>query len=370
MLRLSEMAAPPATESSDALEEEEEEEQPPLGGASVVAGRYILRGTLGRGGMSTVFRAEEVGSGAPVALKIMGTSGEDDDETRRRFMREAGILASIRHPNVVALYGFGKATVGEDEVFYMAMELAEGETLAAILRRDGPMPALRAIDTFHQIVTALACAHRQGIVHRDLKPANVVLSRDEHGRSMVKVLDFGVGKILGDARQALTREGSLLGSPRYMSPEQVLGGPIDARADLYAVGIMLYEALSGRLPFPTGPLTATLLAHCNSPVPPMRERTPDVAVPDALERLARWCLEKSPEKRPPSAEAVLGVLDACAHSLRRPPPPVPAWAEAQTAPETATAPRRRAVPTSWLVALALVVGVFAVLGAALCVAHI
>jgi serine/threonine-protein kinase len=317
---------------------------------STLADQYIVRALLGRGGMSTVYRAEEVRSGAPVALKIMGTTGEDDEEARRRFMREAGILARIRHPNVVSLYGFGEAAVGDDEVYFMAMELAEGETLAAVLRREGAMPALRAIDVFRQIASALACAHRQGIVHRDLKPANVVLSRDEGGRLIVKVLDFGVGKILGDGRQALTREGSLLGSPRYMPPEQVLGRPVDARADLYALGIMLYEALCGRLPFPTGPLSATLLAHCNAPVPPMRERNPAVDVPEPLERLARWCLEKSPEQRPADADAVIAALDASARAL--------------------CPPRPRAIPIRWIVALALVVGVCIGLGAALCVVHI
>lgn len=275
----------------------------------VVGGKYRVEEILGRGGMGTIYVAEQQPLGRKVALKVLhsnlGDSG-GDPEFQKRFLLEAATLSQLAHPNIVVVHDYG--SLEEDEAAcFMAMELLDGRTISDVLRAEGTFDAARALSITREIARALRAAHGLGVIHRDLKPGNVMLCRSAEGEQ-VKVLDFGLVKVLRDDSEELTAEGRFLGSPRYMSPEQIQRLPMDGRSDLYALGVILYRMLSGDVPFAGDHAVQTLMAHLQHPVPRIEDKT-SVWVPPAVEQMVYKLLEKEPEKRYASAQALIDAID-------------------------------------------------------------
>jgi serine/threonine-protein kinase len=286
---------------------------------TVIAERYTIVGRVGAGGMGTVYRAEQAPMNREVALKVLRRDLGRDPETAARFHREAHTLSALKHPNTVTIFDFGQT---DDGLLYLAMELLEGEMLSSRLKRVGPMDVPLAIRIAAGVLRSLAEAHSRGIIHRDLKPDNIFLAR-VHGRpdedEIVKVVDFGIAKIR-DGERGLeplqTQEGTVFGTPRYMSPEQAQGKSLDGRSDLYAVGVLLFHMLTGQPPF-TDDDAVVVMAHHIKTVPPLvRTLAPARPIPARLERLVQRALEKDPIHRPQTAEAFLAELEATADEAR------------------------------------------------------
>ena len=269
--------------------------------------RYRILSTIAQGGMGKVYRAEQASLGRLVALKVLrpGYGGDNDPDFHKRFFLEASIASKLKHPNTVTIFDYGRT---EDDIFYIAMELLEGRTLQHLLRDEGPLDAERMIHIAAQICCALREAHGLGVVHRDLKPANVYIVKHGDEREFAKVLDFGLVKDTRERSDQLTQTGMFLGSPRYMSPEQIQAGTIDPRVDIYALGVMMYEMLTGKVPFDSANTVEILMAHVNAPVPPMRVQHSLAPVPPALEKLVRRCMAKSPYDRLTSMQDLLSAL--------------------------------------------------------------
>jgi serine/threonine protein kinase len=242
---------------------------------------------LGSGGMGQVFRVEDQTSGQTLALKVLHPLDNDDSDRVRRFQREIQILTRIRHPAVLRILDWGTSPTG----LYFVTELVDGEDLKLVIRKRGPWPATEAAPLGATLADALAAAHAQGVVHRDVKPNNVMLARD----GTVRLLDFGLARGSGIDVTTLTRTGTMLGTPGYMSPEQFDAHGVDERSDLYSLGVVLFEMLTGRLPFGGQTPIAVALAH-KSETPPL-PRTIRPGVPAWIERIVMRCLEKQPEKR-------------------------------------------------------------------------
>src|SRR5919198_1159792 len=255
----------------------------------VFDGRYRVIRKLGAGGMADVYLAEDQELGRSVAIKILNDRHAQDDQFVERFRREAKNAAGLSHPNIVSIYDRGEA----EGTYYIAMEYLEGRTLKELIVTKGPTPIHVAIDYTRQMLAALGFAHRHGIVHRDIKPHNVVVAPD--GR--LKVTDFGIAR---SGASQMTEAGSIIGTAQYLSPEQARGAPVDQRSDLYSIGIVLYEMLTGSVPF-TGdtPLEIAMKHLSTTPDPPSAKR-PDV--PRALDLIVLRALAKNPEDRYESAE--------------------------------------------------------------------
>lgn len=279
----------------------------PLVGTTV-AGKYRVLELVARGGMGRIYRAEQVPLGREVALKLLTRpvlgSAVDDLAMEKRFLREAATCARLHHPNTVAVFDYGALDLGGDPTFYMIMEFLHGRTLAQALRQDGPFAATRVARIAYEIARSLREAHQAGVVHRDLKPSNVMLVPGDEGE-VVKVLDFGVAKVVSEGAEALTTDGSFVGSPRYTAPEQVRQEDVDGRADLYALGVVMWELLTGAPPFSSSEAVRTLLMHLNDPLPPFAPVHP---LSPVLEGVVRRCLEKSPDARFADAEALVIAL--------------------------------------------------------------
>jgi len=224
----------------------------------VLVDRYELGPVLGQGGMAKVYRGLDRQLGRQVAIKVLAPPFDRDGEFVERFQREARAAAGLSHPNIVAVFDSGS----DDGTHFIVTELVDGETLADRLRRDGPMPPGEAVAVAVDIARALAAAHERGLIHRDIKPGNVMLLPD--GR--VKVVDFGIARAAGS--DTLTNTGVVLGSTAYLSPEQAGGQPVDERADLYALGCVLYEMLTGQVPFSADTPIGTMYRHVNEDAPP------------------------------------------------------------------------------------------------------
>lgn len=290
-------------------------------------GRFVLRSEIGRGGMGVVYRAHDESLGRSVALKVLPEGREGDHERRGRFLREARSAAAIIHPNVATIFETGEA----DGCLFIAMELVGGESLRARFVKGRPLPAAEVIHIAKGITRGLEAAHAQGIVHRDLKPENVMCD----ARGEPKILDFGLAK-LRHAEEAprdvlerqptdavSTEQGRLMGTPSYMSPEQAAGKPLDARSDLFSLGIVLYEALTGGRPF-KGDTSFEIMASVMLQTPlPLGTVNPDVPAP--LAALVMKCLEKLPRDRPASAAALLESLEALSVPGATPTPSRPRW---------------------------------------------
>jgi len=214
---------------------------------SVVADRYHIEKKLGEGGMGAVYLGEHVKMGRMSAIKVMTQSMASDPEAIARFNREAANAARINHPNVCAIYDFGET---EDGIIYLAMEFIEGESLSEMLRSEGALELERAAEILRQTGEALQAAHDLGIVHRDLKPDNIMLARARDGTDVVKVVDFGIAKAMtGEEGQKVTKTGLVVGTPEYMSPEQLSGDVLNGRSDIYSLALVFFRMVAGALPF-------------------------------------------------------------------------------------------------------------------------
>ncbi len=263
---------------------------------SIVAGRYLVHRLLGEGGMGAVYEAEHVQLKKRVALKVLHSHMSQKPEVLARFEREAVAAARIRHPSVVTAIDFGR--LGGDS-FYLALEYVSGKSLSELLDAEKTLAPERAAGIAYQLAGALAAAHAEGIVHRDLKPDNIMLV-DIEGEDYVKVLDFGIAMMrldeLGDGAERITRAGLVFGTPDYMSPEQAQGLAVDERTDLYALGMILYEMLTGEAAFHSEEVVAILTAQMTDPPPPLPE-----SVPPSLGAVVMRLLEKDPNLRPQTA---------------------------------------------------------------------
>jgi tRNA A-37 threonylcarbamoyl transferase component Bud32 len=272
-------------------------------------GNYKIARVLGEGGMGTVYLAEHPMIGKRVAVKMLRPDLGTDPGLVSRFFQEAKAVNEIRHPNIVDISDFGHT---DDGIVYFVMELLEGQSLRDRLTA-GPMPIDQTITVARQVIDALAAAHRVGIIHRDLKPDNIFLVGDAElpGGFRAKLFDFGVAKLLGDKQQQVghkTIDGAVVGTPFYMSPEQALCHDVGVSADVYAMGVVIYEMLTGTVPFQSEQLVLLLNAILKQPAPPPSRLRP--STPAWLDRLVLRCLEKDPEARPRSMEEVNAVLAA------------------------------------------------------------
>ena len=261
---------------------------------TTIEGRYRLDTKIGVGGMGAVYRATRLMIGDEVAVKILHAE-QSDPNAAQRFRREAKAAARLKHPNAVDIYDFG---VTDGGLQYLVMEFVEGESLRKIIKERGPYTCSAAAPIIAKVCDALEEAHRHNIVHRDIKPDNIIIN-SLNGRSTVKVLDFGIAKLRDDSSSTLTQTGNVLGTPHYMSPEQCLGEELDSRSDIYSLGIVLYEMLSGRVPFNSPVSTAVVIQHVNQM--PALLRTLNPSIPPAVEIVVLRALEKTREARPQSA---------------------------------------------------------------------
>jgi eukaryotic-like serine/threonine-protein kinase len=258
---------------------------------TIVDGRYEIRSVLGEGGMGVVYEVRHRALGKRFALKALRKDLATDADIAARFTQEARTAAAVSHPGLVEITDFGRLSTGQP---FFVMELLEGQSLATLIRRGGPIPAARAVDIVRQIADALGAAHDHSIVHRDLKPDNIHVSPAGPGQERVTIVDFGLAKVIGASR--LTRAGMVFGTPHYMSPEQAMGEATDHRADVYALGIVMYEMFTGRVPFEADSYMGVLTKHMYmAPTPPSQLlATAELGV---LEDITLRCLEKKPDHR-------------------------------------------------------------------------
>jgi serine/threonine protein kinase len=266
-------------------------------------GNYRIMERIGRGGMATVYKAYQPALERYVAIKVIHEQlAAGDERFLKRFQREAKAVASLRHPNIVQVFDFGT----EDDVAYMVMEYLEGTTLKAELKalaeRDETIPLEEAQRIFQAVASAVEHAHRQGMVHRDIKPANVMLT----AKGDVFLTDFGIAKIVGGTQYTAT--GAITGTPAYMSPEQGQGERGDERSDIYALGVMLYEVVTGRVPFDADTPLAVILKHISAPLPLPRQLNP--AIPEMVEQVVLKALAKDPNDRYQTVAQMASALEA------------------------------------------------------------
>jgi serine/threonine-protein kinase len=266
-----------------------------------IDGRYTILEKLGQGGMGAVYRASQHGLNREVAIKVVSPHLVTEQEVVKRFLREAKLASRLSHPNAVAVLEFGQT---EDGLFYLVMELVSGRTLDQVIKSDKQLRPERVVRIGMQVCDALEGAHSLSIIHRDLKPANIMLLAK--GRDLVKVLDFGLAKVVGpdQTTTTMTNAGALLGTPSFMPPELALGQPCDGRADLYSLGVVLYLAGSGRLPFESESAHELIAMHGTEAAPPM------TGVPPALGAVIDRMLRKDPAERYQSAADNREALEA------------------------------------------------------------
>ncbi len=279
----------------------------------VLDGRYRVLRLLAEGGMSAVYEAEQLNVARRVAIKVLRPEVSTDPEMLARFRSEARIISELRHPNTLKLIDYGST---DDDLLYLVTELLSGEPLSTRLKR-GPLSAQETLHVVREVLRSLQEAHERGVIHRDLKPGNLFLEQVS-GQTLVKVLDFGIAKMkvqtAADPEQPTTADGMLLGTPAYISPEQVEGTTVDARSDIYSLGAVAYHCLSGTIPFP-GEAVAQLMAHVSRPPVPFDELEPPADVPEPLaEMVYRW-MSKRPAKRPSGAGAAFDEATAIRDQL-------------------------------------------------------
>lgn len=280
-----------------------------------IAGRFRIVDLLGEGGAGQVYLAEHAVLDRKFAIKVLQENVRDDQRFVERFRREARTASLLEHPNIVRITDFGRTPEGR---LYLVMEHVSGESLEQLMetQRPAPLPLERAIPIMAQVCGAVQAAHAEGIVHRDLKPDNVVLGKTRSGDEQVKILDFGLAKIMtgakGDKVMRITGKGEIFGTPEYMAPEQARGEPVDARADVYSLAAMAYDLLAGRPPIEHETLGEQLRAiQQELPVPLSKQRPADLPhVPVEIEVLVHRCLLKDPDQRPSSVDGLLKVFES------------------------------------------------------------
>lgn len=318
---------------------------------TTIGGRFEITSRIGAGGMGIVYRARQLGMDRDVAIKMLLKELAHDAKVVQRFKIEALAVSRLNHPNTIRIFDFGQL---DDGTLYFAMEFLDGVSLERALRTDTAFPARRTLHVIRQIAQSLTEAHEKGIVHRDLKPDNVYLTRVGGDQDFVKVLDFGVAKLReADQRQGtLTQAGMIFGTPRYMAPEQCRSMAVDHRADIYAIGVMAYEMLTGKAPFEAENPLGILIRHVQEPPKPLAEIRPDVEVPEEVEALVMKCLAKAPDDRFQTAQELAADIGRVESKLagryehvvfvqgpRRPTTAI--RQEAPTVAGTRVAPRRR-----------------------------
>lgn len=306
----------------------------------VIAEKYRLERLVGEGGMGSVYEAEHLGLGMKVAIKILAESFSEDQVFLKRFRREARASAAVNHPNVVSVTDTG---TDEDGIPFLVMELLDGESLASVIRRERVLSPEAAADIIHQVLGGLAAAHDKGIVHRDLKPANVFLATDGEARQMAKILDFGISKFAADLATNVTAEGAVIGTPSYMAPEQVKGRSVEASADIYATGVILYRLTTGKLPF-AGKQTKQIYERILSGdlIPPRQVRP---GLSQELEAVILRAMAYEPADRYPDALSFRSDLHAAVPNLDST-GPVPVISRSSIVPEvTGSQQRSRTMPS-------------------------
>ncbi len=285
----------------------------------VIAGRYAVLERLGAGSMGTVYRAHQEAMRRDVALKIVRSDRLVDPQAKGRFQQEAHATSLLTSVHTVTVFDFGEVRVeGDDPAMvdgslFLAMELLEGESLGDRLKRVKRVAPFDAVGIVRDALTSLAEAHDKGVIHRDLKPDNLVLMRNAAGEEMCKVLDFGIAKVLnqqGGVDALETQAGTVFGTPRYMSPEQAQGKQLDARSDLYSLGVILYHMLLGKPPYTDGDAVVVMAHHIKTVPKRPTVADPELALPQDLEDLLMRVLDKDPAQRPQSAQAFIAALDA------------------------------------------------------------
>lgn len=265
--------------------------------------RYELVSVLGEGAHSVVYLAQQASLSRKVAIKLIDALGARWFETSAQALREARLLADVVHPNIVTVYDCGSA----DGQPYIVMEYVPGAALSEVLRARERLDVSDGLDLFSQLARALAAAHARGVVHRDVKPGNVLVSERTDGSMLAKLTDFGVASCAGSTDPA--PDGTVLGTPAYMPPEQARGLPVDGRADLYGLGVLMFRALTGRMPFESPDPHTAAVHHVTTPVPWFHDVDRTLRVPAELEAIVRCCLAKHPRDRYPSAAALVAALE-------------------------------------------------------------
>ncbi|MFE6940146.1 Stk1 family PASTA domain-containing Ser/Thr kinase [Streptomyces chartreusis] len=297
-------------------------------GRALAGGRYQLRDLLGQGGMAAVHLAYDSVLDRQVAVKTLHTELGREQAFRERFRREAQAVAKLTHTNIVSVFDTGEDTVDGMTTPYIVMEYIEGRPLSSVFDEDvrqlGAVPADKALKITADVLAALEISHEMGLVHRDIKPGNVMLNK----RGVVKVMDFGIARAMQSGVTSMTQTGMVVGTPQYLSPEQALGRAVDARSDLYSVGIMLFQLVTGRLPFDADSPLAIAYAHVQEE--PVAPSSINRALPPAVDALVARALKKNPNERFPSAEAMRDECLRVAASFQAAPPSIVPGANTQS----------------------------------------
>jgi len=335
---------------------------------TTLAGRFTILSRIGAGSMGSVYRARQAAVGRDVALKIVRRDRAYDPETKARFEREARAVSLLKSPNTVTAFDFGEA---EDGSWFLALEMLEGETLGERLRRERRLHWADALRFVAEALNSLAEAHAQGIIHRDLKPDNLFLARvhgPSGGHEQCKILDFGIAKWVREDEgapvdQLETLAGTVFGTPRYMSPEQAQGAPLDARSDLYSLGVLLFQMLAGRAPFVDDDAVVVMAKHIKNAPPELEEAAPGVEIPLPVEAVVRRALEKLPENRPATAEQMLSEIEQAVAASRAIESGVRLHVSSDDLPESLRLAERR----TWVLGALLAAAVIALVGLGLAV---
>ena len=284
----------------------------------IIRNKYQIISRIGIGGMGLVYRGRHLTFNELCAIKIVNDDIAGDPSFLQRFQTEAVVTRKLRHPNAVRVDDFDYT---EDGRPFIVMELVEGKNISEIIQAEGALAVPRAIRVAKQVAQAIAVAHKLGIVHRDLKPGNIILTTDEHGQEIAKVLDFGIAKLreaAGESRPEMTMTGMVVGTPLYMAPEQFMGkkagGEVDGRTDIYSLGVVLYQMVTAQLPFEAETPYSLMLQHLQATVRPPHELKPELHIPEALSQVILKAMEKVRENRFQTAEEFVAALDGVANA--------------------------------------------------------
>ena len=281
---------------------------------SIIAERYHVLKKLGEGGMGQVYLAEHVKMGRKSAVKVMNPGMVNDADAISRFNREAANASRINHPNVAGIYDFGETPEG---LIYLAMEFIEGESLTSLVEKNGALPPLRAADIAKQAADGLQVAHEMGIVHRDLKPDNIMIAKNRDGSDCVKVVDFGIAKAAGAENQKVTKTGLVVGTPEYMSPEQLAGDKLDGKSDIYSLALVAYNMLTGKLPFEGETAQESMIMRLTDDPRPLSMTKPDTSWPAEVQAVMAKALQRKREDRYDSASKFgIALYQAVEHMPR------------------------------------------------------
>lgn len=284
----------------------------------VIQDRYRIENVIAKGSMGVVYKATHELIGRQVAVKVLHAYLVADEESLKRFQKEAKAASRLNHPNITTMYDYGVLSTGQP---YIVMDLLKGSTLGDVLKDRDYLPLEEALVIFHQVCDALSEAHKRGVVHRDIKPDNIVLEYTDKGVN-VKVVDFGIAKFLqqqdNDTIGKITKTGTVCGSPTYMSPEQCDDNKVDQRSDIYSLGVVLYETITGKVPFSGQDIYNVMTMHVKDPVPPLRQIRPDITYPPHLEAVIDKVLAKTPEARYQTVDEFFEALAGRGESARPP----------------------------------------------------